>query len=70
MRRPSSTVIWTLLVALLFIGVGPWVSQFIRTNPARDYSESIAQAVERVMPSVVVIRTEKINYTYGVISLV
>ena len=34
----------------------------MHTNPARDYSESIAQAVERVMPSVVVIRTEN-NYT-------
>ena len=30
------------------------------TNPARQYSESIADAVEKVMPSVVVIRTEKV----------
>ena len=63
MSRRSPTVIWALLVALFFIGIGLWVSQFTRTNPARDYSESIARAVERVMPSVVVIRTEKINYT-------
>ncbi len=34
-------------------------------NPARDYSESIADAVEKVMPSVVVIRTEKLQYKYG-----
>jgi serine protease Do len=63
MSRHSPTFIWAVLVALFFMGVGLWVSQLIRTNPARDYSESIAHAVERVMPSVVVIRTEKINYT-------
>ena len=63
MSRHAPTVIWALLIALFFMGVGFWVSPFMRTNPARDYSESIALAVERVMPSVVVIRTEKINYT-------
>ena len=63
MSRHAPTVIWALLIALFFMGVGLWVSQLVRTNPARDYSESIALAVERVMPSVVVIRTEKINYT-------
>ena len=33
-----------------------------RLNPARQFSDAIADAVERVMPSVVVIRTEKIAY--------
>lgn len=32
-------------------------------NPARDFSNAIADAVEKVMPSVVVIRTEKIKQT-------
>ena len=32
------------------------------TNPARQYSDALANAVEKVMPSVVVIRTEKIQY--------
>ncbi|MEN7972304.1 MAG: trypsin-like peptidase domain-containing protein [Verrucomicrobiota bacterium] len=32
------------------------------TNPARQFSNAIADAVEKVMPSVVVIRTEKIQY--------
>ena len=63
MSRYSPMMIWALIVALFFMGFGLWVSPFMHTNPARDYSESIAQAVERVMPSVVVIRTEKINYT-------
>ena len=31
-------------------------------NPARQFSDSIADAVEKVMPSVVVIRTEAIEY--------
>lgn len=35
------------------------------TNPARDFGDAIADAVEKVMPSVVVIRTEKIAYKYG-----
>ena len=35
------------------------------TNPAKQYSESIADAVEKVMSSVVVIRTEKVKYKYG-----
>jgi len=30
-------------------------------NPARDYSDAIADAVEKVMPAVVVIRTEKVQ---------
>ncbi len=34
-------------------------------NPARQYSDAIADAVEKVMPSVVVIRTEKLQYKYG-----
>ena len=34
-------------------------------NVARDYSHAIADAVEKVMPSVVVIRTEKLQYKYG-----
>jgi serine protease Do len=32
------------------------------TNPARQYSDALANAVAKVMPSVVVIRTEKIGY--------
>jgi len=32
------------------------------SNPARQFSDAIADAVEKVMPSVVVIRTEKIQY--------
>jgi S1-C subfamily serine protease len=35
------------------------------SNPARNFSNSIADAVEKVMPSVVVIRTEKIAYRLG-----
>ena len=31
-------------------------------NPARQYSDALANAVEKVMPSVVVIRTEKVGY--------
>lgn len=45
------------------------VSRFARrqmpiegTNPARQYSDALANAVAKVMPSVVVIRTEKIQY--------
>jgi S1-C subfamily serine protease len=34
-------------------------------NPARQYSNALADAVEKVMPSVVVIRTEKLQYKYG-----
>lgn len=34
-------------------------------NVAREYSDALADAVERVMPSVVVIRTEKLQYKYG-----
>jgi len=34
-------------------------------NPARTYSDALADAVEKVMPSVVVIRTEKVKYNYG-----
>ncbi|MEE9369466.1 MAG: trypsin-like peptidase domain-containing protein [Pontiella sp.] len=34
-------------------------------NPARQYSDAIADAVEKVMPSVVVIRTEKVKYKLG-----
>jgi serine protease Do len=32
------------------------------TNPARQYSDALANAVAKVMPSVVVIRTEKVKY--------
>jgi len=32
------------------------------SNPAREFSNAIADAVEKVMPAVVVIRTEKIQY--------
>ena len=32
------------------------------TNPARQYSDALANAVAKVMPSVVVIRTEKVQY--------
>ena len=32
------------------------------SNPARQFSDSIADAVEKVMPSVVVIRTEAVEY--------
>lgn len=32
------------------------------TNPARQYSDALANAVAKVMPSVVVIRTEKVGY--------
>jgi S1-C subfamily serine protease len=32
------------------------------SNPARQFSNAIADAVEKVMPSVVVIRTEKVQY--------
>ena len=58
MSRHAPTVIWALLIAFYLWG---WSlgEPFVRTNPARDYSESIALAVEHVMPSVVVIRTEK-----------
>ncbi len=31
-------------------------------NPARDFSNALADAVEKVMPSVVVIRTERVQY--------
>jgi len=31
-------------------------------NPARRYSDALADAVEKVMPSVVVVRTERIQY--------
>ena len=34
-------------------------------NPARLYSDALADAVEKVMPSVVVIRTEKVKYKMG-----
>ncbi|VGO22785.1 S1C family serine protease [Pontiella sulfatireligans] len=34
----------------------------VGSNPARQFSNAIADAVEKVMPSVVVIRTEKIEY--------
>ena len=34
-------------------------------NPARAFSDAIADAVEKVMPSVVVIRTEAIQYRVG-----
>ncbi len=32
------------------------------TNPARQFSDALANAVDKVMPTVVVIRTEKIQY--------
>ena len=32
------------------------------SNPAREFSNAIADAVEKVMPAVVVIRTEKVQY--------
>ena len=35
------------------------------SNPARQFSDAIADAVEKVMPSVVVVRTEAIQYRIG-----
>ncbi|MEN8253852.1 MAG: trypsin-like peptidase domain-containing protein [Verrucomicrobiota bacterium] len=43
-------------------GFSPRQLPITGSNPARQFSEAIADAVEKVMPSVVVIRTEKIQY--------
>lgn len=43
-------------------GFSPRQRPITGSNPARQFSDAIADAVEKVMPSVVVIRTEKIQY--------
>ena len=63
-RSLSRKALWSVAgILLLGLYIHTYIDQRSTANPARDYSEAIAQAVEQVMPSVVVIRTEKINYT-------
>jgi hypothetical protein len=62
---------WLICFVWLLAGGGVFSSALLfseawkksnRENYAREFSNSMADAVAEVMPSVVVIRTEKINY--------
>lgn len=46
-------------------GFSPRQRPTLGTNPARAFSDAIADAVEKVMPSVVVVRTEAVEYRIG-----
>ncbi|MCK4564772.1 MAG: trypsin-like peptidase domain-containing protein, partial [Verrucomicrobia bacterium] len=43
-------------------GFSPRQLPITGSNPARQFSDAIADAVEKVMPSVVVVRTEAVQY--------
>ncbi len=46
-------------------GFSPRQRPIFGSNPARAFSDAIADAVEKVMPAVVVVRTEAIQYRIG-----
>lgn len=62
LRRERTNVFPTNVVMVEEKGFSPRQLPIAGSNPARQFSDAIADAVEKVMPSVVVIRTEAVQY--------